>query len=433
MKTLYKLTAVAFALSVSGCGSIAKGITEAFLDRPAAEDRRLCEIRGAAFPGLRADLDKQTNTSGGNDRTLKVLMVHGIGEHIPGYSARLSEKLAHQLNLTVISEGYKEINLKAPPSVMQTDGENDLGQLRIQRFTNKQRDRELLFYELTWSDILAPEKELLAFDDSGTQTSKRATVNRMIKEFFNSHVPDPMIYLGKSKEKILQAVGQSICWMVSKDWQGYDDTSNAVCRSLNPVNAEKDDYALITHSLGSRVVIDSLQRIAALTQKGMDKLSGADQAQFSKTFQALQNKRFPIYMLANQLPLLQLGREAPTVSNQIDQYCRADGPNYKNRMFKELNVVAFSDPNDILSYSLPPGFSDKYIDSRLCPRVVNVAINIAPVVDLLGLGEFANPATAHNDYEADDRVISIIADGIGMDTSSTLIAERCQWLETIRD
>jgi hypothetical protein len=99
----------------------------------------------------------------------------------------------------------------------------------------------------------------------------------------------------------------------------------------------------------------------------------------------------------------------------------------------ELGIVAFSDPNDILSYAIPPKFAEENLDSRICPRIVNVSINVANVVDLFGLGEFASPAEAHGGYDNDERVIAIIANGVGNPQTADIVRTRCKWLETVRE
>ena len=102
-------------------------------------------------------------------------------------------------------------------------------------------------------------------------------------------------------------------------------------------------------------------------------------------------------------------------------------------MFRQVRIVAFSDPNDLLSYAIPPRFGDEFIDSRLCPQIVNVTVNVASVTVLPVIGAFADPLTAHNDYEADERVIGLITNGIGTGKTAPAVATRCQWVETRRD
>ena len=94
-----------------------------------------------------------------------------------------------------------------------------------------------------------------------------------------------------------------------------------------------------------------------------------------------------------------------------------------------MNIIAFSDPNDILSYPVPLDFTTNSIDSRICPAVTNVSLNIAAQKSLFDAASFANPLTAHSGYMEDDRVIDLIANGISKKKITPLIEKRCKWLE----
>ncbi len=139
---------IVLLIMVSGCASIAKGVTQAILERSEEQDTRACHIEGPSSEGLEALMREQENERavGNSTRVLKVLMVHGIGKHLPGYSARLTEHLMRELKLDLREEMYKEIVLREPEI-----WDDPLGNLRISRYMNKARTRELLFYELTWS------------------------------------------------------------------------------------------------------------------------------------------------------------------------------------------------------------------------------------------------------------------------------------------
>ena len=113
-------------------------------------------------------------------------------------------------------------------------------------------------------------------------------------------------------------------------------------------------------------------------------------------------------------------------------YCQPDGLKYDQRMVKNISIIAFSDPNDILSYAIPPTFADEYMDSRICPRVTNVVLNVAKPISLLGLGEIANPLEAHTGYDHDARVIAMIAHGIGGPDQAAIVDERCSWMQTTK-
>jgi hypothetical protein len=136
-------------------------------------------------------------------------------------------------------------------------------------------------------------------------------------------------------------------------------------------------------------------------------------------------------MLANQLPLLQLGQEEPEISGQIDQYCRPEGANYDQRFLKKLRIVAFSDPNDLFSYAITPRYADQHMDSRLCPEITNVILNVAKVINVLGIGEVANPMKAHNGYQTDHRVIGLITKGLGQGEDDPVERKQCTWVEMV--
>ena len=406
---------------LNGCASLGKGMIQAVLENE-KEDTRLCQIKGKPFQGIFPLVKDSTKTA-------KVLMVHGVGSHIPGYSTQLLEGLSDEMALNRISEITKNIVLTDP-----LDPTKKLGNLRITRSTNENGTEELLFYELTWSKITDEQKEVLSYDNSCEYSFRRAAVNDILKKFINDTAPDPMIYLGASQEDILISFAQSFCWMVSKEWADLpaSSTSGQVCNPAQLLSAveimQKNHYVFISHSLGSRIVIDGLQRIARLFGDKQDERRKA-WGLADKFVQAFKENHIPIFMLSNQLPLFQLGQKLPEVTGQRDAYCRADGEHYNSRFLSEIDIIAFSDPNDMLSYAIPPGFTNRYIDSRLCAKTTNININVAKVIDIFGV-EIANPVEAHNGYKTDERVIALIADGVGNENTSPIIKERCTTLIT---
>ena len=424
IKIGWLLSSLAAALLLSDCASIGKGAAEAVLEKSENEDTRQCQVWGQPFTGIDAFLTKKQGQT-------KVLYVHGVSDHIPGYTTQFMEKLAKELNLVERSEGQKNIQLSSP-----LFPDKKLGNLRVTHLLNEQSGKDLTFYELTWSEITRPEKALLDFDNSGEYDFRRARMNAMLKRFSNDTGPDPIIYLGQSRVPILAAFAQSFCWMASGDWKDLPKSGKHACTKLNDTSAghiARDNYVLISHSLGSRITIDGMQRIASILASPENNLPESKKINLStKAIEALQNKRIPIFMLSNQLPMLQLGRELPEVAGQEASFCTPEGANFKKRMVSETDIIAFSDPNDLLSYGIPPGFAEKYIDSRLCARITNVNINIAKIMDAFGMTDLANPLQAHVGYDTDDRVIAMIARGIGNPATSPLIRKRCEFVKEVK-
>ncbi len=413
-----KISLLMLSALLSGCASFGEGIATAVLEKQEQEDLRECRVEGKSFGGMRSSFDKSSHA-------LKVLMVHGVGTHLPGYSTQFQEKLADELELPVRSSQYKEINL-----VNKEFPDKELGVLRIRRLLSKDHSREMLFYELTWSAITNPEKELLAYDTSGAYAFRRADLNQMLKQFSNDTSPDPMIYLGKSRDTILASFRMAFCWMVGRDWEALPETSESQCKlDQNAIKyLSSDSYAIVSHSLGSRIVMDGMQDMAQRMAKAANGQPTQLETRFIKGF---QQKSVPFYLMSNQLPLLEMGEQPPEVINQHNTYCHANGEHYQHRLVNKTSIIAFSDPNDLLSYAIPQQFAENNLDSRLCAEITNIDINVAHVMDMFGFGKFANPLTAHTGYDSDDRVVALIANGIGNNTTSEIVTERCKWTEFV--
>ena len=411
---------------LEGCSSFGKGVTEALIENSEKKDKRSCQIWTEGFEGINASIQKHANILR-NQGTTKVLMVHGVGHHIPGYATILLEKLSKELDLTVMSKPHKDLTLSSP-----YDPSKNLGNLRLDRLQSKDRSKELLFYELTWSSITDSEKEVLADDDSGPHSFRRAKANDKLKKFSNDAISDPMIYLGEKQEDMKLTVSESFCWMINHRWSDFPSGIHKPCDLNHPGrfrNAEEDDYIFISHSLGSRITIDALQRLSRLVnEKDFQKLYPG----LERLHHTLQNKELTLFMLSNQLPLLQLGRSLPEVLNEHEKYCSPQGRNYAERFSNKIHIVAFNDPNDILSYNIPKGFRDKYLDSRLCATISNISLNVAHVVDIFGVMEIASPFTAHTGYDHDERVVALLVHGLSNKNIPPIIKERCQWFELSR-
>jgi len=414
------LLIIAIPFILSGCTSFGKGIAEAILEKDTESIPLLCEIAGKSFGGVNAAFTREQGK-------VKLLKIHGVGDHVPGYSTEFLKKLSVELDLPVRSSEYKEFHLIHPLFPDTT-----LGILRVSRLLNNAEDKELLFYELTWSEITAKEKAELKYDTSGEYSYRRAEVNDFLKKFSNDTSPDPMLYLGHRHDEIVASFTTAFCWMTSTDWKGLPNNSKQICNPLSQQaieNLKVDSYSFVSHSLGSRISIDGMQKIATRVAEEIEQGNlQNNEVQFIET---LKNKKFSVYMLSNQLPLLQMGRYPAKVTNQKDAYCNRSGKNYKDRIIDKMEIVAFSDPNDLLSYELPKGFAERKLDSRLCMDVSNVTINVTNVIDLFGFGKIANPLSAHTAYDSDDRVIALIARGIGNSNTSPLIQEKCKWTRFI--
>ena len=368
-----KLGAVLLFLLVSGCASVEKNLAKDFVNAGSVKLNR-CEITGFEYAGMNTDWQKS--------KMLKVLMVHGVGTHHPGYSRRIQENLSANIGLTVVSRLSKNIRLTDP-----ADNKTPLGNLQITYWQNEDGSKNMLFYELTWSEITQPDKEIIAFDTTERYSEFRVPFNNDMKAFLDNVLPDPLVYVADKKHLILNSSKQALCWMLKTNWKDIPSGQSAVCRMS---------------------------------------------ASLSVAINNLKNREITVFMLANQLPILQIGHPLPKVTNRIDSYCYKGGKSYNNRIFKGVNIVAFSDPNDLLSYAIPQNFADKYLDSRICPRVTNVSVNVAPEISAFGFG-IVNPVTAHTAYDNNPKVINLITSGTEEFYQNKELRENCRFIKMKKD
>ncbi|MBT3765798.1 MAG: hypothetical protein HOB79_22185 [Rhodospirillaceae bacterium] len=431
---------IAGAMTLSACAEKYSIWTFEHLDVDRAFDRAIklyddigkgnsgnCVVDGHAFRGLRE--------SSASSKNLKLLIVHGIGYHPQDYSKRLVLNLIHELGMKDKGEDTYKLNLKLKNE--KSENGNDLPNqfrhgapfLTIKNYRKADKNKSdpgpssLTIFEVTWSPIIEEERKALLYDNEVKFGLKRAFINDKIKRFLNDRAIDPLIYarkdnVGSLGSKILDSVEQSLCWMTRGDWSDYRLTKKDSDRcewdgkTLAPEKrtaadqVKTDEYAIVTFSLGSQIVIDALTEMAPRLSKE-DKSKKPDLVKF---YNELKRKSVAIYMLANQLPVLRIGyiSKYKPITRSRGTYCN---PNNTDKWLNELNIVAFSDPNDLLSYPIPENYSGQHIDSRFCSKLTNVVLNVAEETKYAAYLNWANPIDAHSNYDADARVIRLIVDG----------------------
>jgi hypothetical protein len=314
-------------------------------------------------PGLQALIQAADGRGG----TLRLVLVHGMGEHGPGYSWTLLRRLASRLG--VQSQG----------DVVETAlGLRDLdGILRTETFRGASGRPVLRTYEVTWSGAVAARKrELLDYDRQPRWADRRIWLNASLKSsFVNDRFADPLLYVGGWRESIQAPVKAGLQAL------------------LSDADPERDLLGGITMSLGSRILFDVLRGAAQAS-------AGGDQAPrlpsgVEPGFRRLLARGVVVHMLANPLPLLELAAEPVEPGPQLPSLGR-------------VHLVAINDPNDLLSYPLTRGFLDRFAHQGLEIEATNVGVHVERTT-ILGL--VVNPLHAHTDHDSSAAVLDLMVQG----------------------
>lgn len=384
------------------------------------------------FQGLKSMLEPTELKSAelGSLGHLHIILVHGIGKHDPGWSKDFHKKLAESLSLKndgnsdwgrcVFLDGKGKLDgLSECANASEGTSPKD-GVLKSVTLKSSDGTKTVTITEVTWSPITTSLKQqLLDYDKTSDLSKKRALLNRYLREgLVDDGFSDALAYSGKAGERIRNVVRKAICYSMSGKLDGNDACD---------LGSDNHRFAFITHSLGSRVVFDALH----VGEEEFAKAKNDNKLMLElDAMKEASAKTVAIYMLANQLPLL----EVAGVSGAADKESGAVGAKafisgdatapetgligrFRQDRIKALNkvfvlqatmmppvsIAAFSDPNDLLSYSLCKSDMVRLDDVEVADVWVKNAINF---------GLFANPLSAHQDYWVNKDVIELLVAGV---------------------
>jgi hypothetical protein len=201
------------------------------------------DLQGArtSFRGIRSSYD-------GGSKVVKLLAVHGIGNHAVGYSITLSDGVASRL-------GFKQVgthqDFKLGLSVLTADKPH----ANLRRLTYAAGDRRLEIFEVTWSPLVEGFKQDFLLKYEAQHSGERALINRYIKSaLVDDNLSDAVIYLGASGAYMRNAVKETVCRMVNGTIAGALDQERCIDPSLEADAA----VAMVSFSLGSKITFDSI-------------------------------------------------------------------------------------------------------------------------------------------------------------------------------
>ncbi|GJI99104.1 hypothetical protein RugamoR57_58220 [Duganella caerulea] len=331
------------------------------------------------FPGL---IDLAARAGG---KSADVLLVHGICTHDTSWAG------------VVVSQLMLPITAATSPTSARAAGTGG-PQIQIVSSNVATSAGKLRFDALIWSPLTTPLKRQLCYDQTGKSsicegappfTATRARLNARFKDgLIDDCLPDALVYQGVARDDIQRRMRDAILQVI-----GTSETSPEV------------PLVVISHSMGSKILFDTLLRMSEETP-------GSPAALVAQ--RAVDRLRL-LVMAANQIPLLSLADQqigAATLAaagpDSLQRLLQKRLPGKRAVAAQRLTLVAFTDPNDLLSYTLP---ADRYAGEGVV--VYNILASNAPTY----FGLLERPDYAHLNYLTNPDVGRLITCGL---PSSTL-------------
>ena len=344
---------------------------------------------GAEFQGIAGVIEKS------GTKSVDVVIVHGMCTNDSASANTAIDSLLAALDATIP---------RAPPAEVTALAETNDIQVVSRRATVG--GVPVRFSALVWSPLTTPLKRQLAYDMTGEPTDcsvageckpKRAKLNGQFKDgLLDDCLADVLIYQGISRRAIRDKMVGAITQVVEQsDVQARAD------------GTEPGALVLVAASLGSKMSFDALAEMVDRSSPARHKAAG----------ETAVRRLGLIFMEANQLPILGLADQEiesaaarslaapPAPEDSLQRILRLkSGPqlNAATISLTGVTLVAFTDPNDLLSYRLQP--------SRYAVPGVAVA-DVLVSNDTTYFGLLERPDTAHTSYGANPAVTSLISCG----------------------
>lgn len=318
----------------------------------------------------------------------RVLWVHGMCTHGGAWALDRHKIFAAALDSAAIR--------------MPSDSRTEASDPQRITFNHSIAGNKLEVRYLVWSPLVAKAKGTLLFDKpdnaGGEFPYERASLNNKFKVgLVNDCLADAVVYPGPAGEAVR-------LWMRAEVCDALGGAFTAPTRCEIPPGVDTTQTVLVAESLGSKILFDAIADI-------WNDKNVSSKAALAQRLDSMQL----IFMLANQLPLLDLAKSTARVNRSL-----VSRPTPSNatvaRLLSALNgaralrargipsaprrIIAFTDPNDLLSYRLTP-------ESAKNVEVTNVIVSN----DNTYFGLLERPDTAHCGYIGNPAVLGTIAKG----------------------
>jgi hypothetical protein len=330
-------------------------------------------------------------------KLLRVFIIHGMKTHDPAFAHEQVARLANRLDLSAASPPFEDHRLP----VAGTLDESEHPVIRVYKLQRRRTGERMVVYAYNWSPLTRRAKSLLDADSA----VPRAKLNGLLKrEIINDGFSDAVLYDSLYQDNVIgKAAVSALSRFLNRE---HDD----------PDTREGGEPIFISHSLGSKILVDALDEILAPREAGN---SSQEVSLYQKAVTEASLTKLVI-MFANQIPLLSLDEAAGgkaslddlSPARQVTKLLNVarkevlsnptfDAQRQKLNPADPVDVLVFSDPNDLLSYALPVAANPPFVIHN---------IGYVNSCDFFGLVE--NPAKAHTGYIENVRIIDLLIQGL---------------------
>jgi hypothetical protein len=390
------------------------------------------ELDQASFQGMSALASAATE-----ERPLEVLIIHGIGTPAPYQFEGFIQSIAQRLRLAQVPSGPSEPEssgcystdpalpalIHPAPRPISITGvpDEDRAELYTYRFgPSADGPVTLKVNYLLWAPLTEGIKCKLARDD--IRAPSKQAFAAFARDFIDNKLGDVVLYGGTFRDNVMRPSVQAAFCLVTGGTPSPDGKTCASGPYSNPT-------VIITHSLGGYMLMDAIDY--ELRKERCDKGAGSTAAS-----KILANTDY-IYMMANQIALLDLSRlhtyprrpagalpqlqsedtlPGSEIATQFAKCWTATPPKPRPRFDTngveappaEKQIVAFSDPNDILSWRLRQKDLGVPRSDRRSVKLTNVYMSNGEF-SIPGL--ISDPVKAHTGYFDNPTVMNLLLCG----------------------
>lgn len=324
-------------------------------------------------PGSAPFLGISQVLSASPSREVDVVLVHGMCTHGETWATERIAQIANELSgIEGQSQSGSFITTATPEGLLTVNRQYTLARGKVN------------FTAIVWSPLTSSLKSKLAYDLT-KGGPKRASLNGKLKDgLLNDCLADALIYQGASRLPIQRAMSNTLEKILA---------SNSAS-AITPL-------ILISDSLGSKITFDAVASLLNSAEK-------------QSAIQPAVGRMAILFMFANQIPILRLAEQDISrtedfrgggVASEVDglrEIIRIRENSFRGAGVSKLSLVAFTDPNDLLSYRLQ---ASEYTGTDVV--VTNILVSNEMTIG----GWLERPDLAHTGYRENLEVTKLLACG----------------------